>query len=117
MSVDIMLVYWWAIATIVTFAATYTWLIWWQVRGIRGCALATAETCMALIAWCLALITADRTLVPPIVAMIIFRAGVWPIALGFLVLADLYASDHNDHRSLTTRSYLWFKSLSKERRA
>lgn len=117
MSVDIMLVYWLALATISFFGASYTGQVWREVRGLRGMALTVLQASIGVIASLMAMIVSDQALIPALYAGIGIRTVVWIMVLAMLVLADFYAADHNDHRSLTTRSYLWFKSLSKERRA
>lgn len=112
---SVLLWYWVILASVFTFGAAYTWLVWWQVRGIRGMALGTMQSCMALIASMMAMIAADAPLVSPLAAVITIRIGVWVVAFAALVLSDIYAADHNDHRSLTTITYLWWKRLAKER--
>lgn len=107
--------YWFGIATLLYFGAGYLWLVWAQVKGVRGLALATALTCGAIIASCFGILQSQQPLIPDFWLLVVHRAAWWPLTLAGLLLADLYAADHNDHRSLTTKSYLWFKSITRSR--
>lgn len=108
-------IYWFFIASVMLFGASYLWMVWWQVKGIRGLALSVALTCGAIISSCFGILQAKQAIVPDIYLLVIHRAAWWPLMLSGLLLADIYAADHNDHRSLTTRTYLWFKRVTKSR--
>lgn len=104
----------WSMMTAVfAFLATYTWLIVYEVGGIRGTAMATLFTGMAVNTAGFALLLSHSAIVSGVVIGAIVTAAWWPIMLAAIVLADLYAADRNGHRSFTTRSYLWFKRMTK----
>lgn len=105
-------IYWFLIATLLYFGAGYLWQVWWQVRGIRGLALATAMTCGGIITSCFGILQSHQAIVSDVWLLAIHRACWWPLLLSGLVLADLYASDHNDHRSVTTKVYLYYKRMT-----
>lgn len=102
-------IYWFFIATLLYFGAGYLWQVWFEVKGVRGLALSTALTCGAIIASCFGILQSHQALVPDFWLIAIHRTAWWPLTMSGLLLADVYASDHNDHRSVTTKIYLWFK--------
>lgn len=110
-----LLVYWWLLATVLFVSATAIWWVWWQVRGLRGAALGVIATALAVIATCMSIILSDDAIVSTRAASVMIRVLIGPIALAVFVLSDTYAANHNDHRSLTTKGYMWFKSLRKEK--
>lgn len=110
--VTLLQVYWFVIATLLYFGAGYLWLIWWQVGGIRGLALATALTCGGIITSCFGILQSHQAIVDDVWLLAIHRAAWWPLLLSGLILADIYAADHNDHRSVTTKIYLWYKRVT-----
>lgn len=105
-------IYWFLIATLLYFGAGYLWQVWAQVRGVRGMALATGLTCGAIICSCFGILQSHQALVPDAWLLAIHRAAWWPMMMSGLLLADLYAADHNDHRSLTTRIYIAYKRMA-----
>lgn len=105
----------WSLMTMIfVFLATYLWLIVIEVGGIRGTAMAVLFSGMAINTAGFALLLSQSTIVPGAVIGAIITATWWPILLAAIVLADLYAADRNGHRSFTTRSYFWFKRVTKD---
>lgn len=90
--------------------------IWFQVRGIRGMALATLALSLSLLTTFLAWETAGvfARVSQQLVAMGI-RAVFPVLVLSVGVLIDIWAADHNDHRSVTTITYQAFKRMTQER--
>jgi hypothetical protein len=100
----------WAVtSTIFFFLASYTWLIVYDVGGIRGTAMATVFTGLAIVTGCFGMILSGQTLVPNFVWGALITMAFPPVVLACIVLADLYAADKNSHRSFTARSYLWYE--------
>lgn len=105
-----------ALFAVFFFAAWYTAAIWREVGGLRGLAMLILFAGLALICSASAWLHGDYDALISVDVIVIILRWFWlPVALAALVMADLYAADHNDHRSLTTRSYLWFKRLGKTR--
>jgi cytochrome bd-type quinol oxidase subunit 2 len=103
---DMMMLVWLALAALLWFGASFALLTWRQVRGVRGLALATAMASAALIASMTGVMHSPQVVVPFSVLLAVQRAGWGPLTLGLLVLSDLYAADHNNHRAVTTILYL-----------
>lgn len=97
------------------FAAAYIGIVWWQVRGLRGILLMILFFALSVICSGNLWLHTGNARIPTDVIVAIQRSQWVTILFATLMLADLYAAAHNDHRSLTTRSYLWFKRASKER--
>lgn len=101
--------YWFILASLLYFAGGYIGLVWMQVGGVRGLALVTAFLCGAIICSCFGILQSHQAIVADVWLLSIHRAAWWPMMFSGLLLADLYAADHNDHRSLTTKGYIAFK--------
>jgi type II secretory pathway component PulK len=106
---------WLAIASLAAAAGTFVFLVWWQVRGVRGAALATVYLCIFIIASAFAGLHASQNLIPTALLAAIERAAWWPMIFALFVLADAYAADHNSHRALTTILYLRWERLRSRR--
>lgn len=103
----------WVLATgLFGFLGTFALGVWIEVKGIRGIAMVALAYCLMVLCMVMSAIRAGHAaLIPRDILTLIIRA-VFPIMLlSVAVIIDLWAADHNDHRSLTTRSYLWFKRL------
>src|SRR5688572_8851823 len=105
------IVIWSLMTAVFVFLATWTWLLVFQLGGIRGTAMATLFTCSAITTAGFALLLSHNAIVSSWVVGAVVTAVWWPILFAAIVLADLYAADRNGHRSFTTRFYLWFKAL------
>lgn len=100
----------WTLAGIVlVFLASWIWLIVREVGGIRGTALATLLSCLAILFFCFALLLSKESRIPHALIGVIATVVCCPMPVAAFVLADLYSADRNNHRSFTTRSYLWYK--------
>lgn len=106
---------WFVASAIFAFCAVYTWQIVLEVGGVRGTAMATMFTSLAVICTCFGLILADQDWVSGFVLGAIVTAAFPPIVFAALVLVDLYASDRNGHRSYTARSYGWYKRVTHDK--
>lgn len=102
---------WFFAASVFVFCATYVWQIVLEVGGVRGTSLAIIFTSCAIICCCFGLILSKQDVVPAFLLGAIVTAAWPPIVICSLVLTDIFAADKNAHRSFTTRSYLWYKSL------
>lgn len=107
--------YWLALSTLAAAGASYVACVWWQVRGVRGAALATALACLFVIASCFAGLHSHQSLIPPPVLAALERAAWWPMLLSLFVVIDIYAADHNSHRAITTILYLRWERLRSRR--
>lgn len=102
-------IYWFVLASLLYFAAGYIGLVWVQVGGVRGLAIMTSLACGAIICSCFGILQSHQAIVPDVYLLAIHRTAWWPMMFSGLLLADIYAADHNDHRSLTTKVYIAFK--------
>lgn len=107
---------WFLASAIFVFCAAYTWQIVYEVGGIRGTAMATMFTSLAIICSCFGLILADQDWISGFVLGAIITSAFPPIVFASLVLADLYSSDRNGHRSFTARSFAWYKRVTHDDR-
>lgn len=107
--------YWLAASSLAAAGAAYVASVWWQVRGLRGLALSVAFACLMVIASCFAGLHSQQSAVPAWLLAATERAAWAPLLLALAVLADLYASDHNSHRALTTSLYLRWERLRTRR--
>lgn len=99
-------------ASVLAGASAYVWLTWAQVRGLLGLAMAILLTCVAITAGCIALLHANDPRVETVWILAVNRAA-WPgIMISALIMADVWGASRNDHRSLTTRIYTWYKAYS-----
>jgi uncharacterized membrane protein YjjB (DUF3815 family) len=105
--------YWFILASLLYFGAGYIGMVWSQVGGVRGLALATSLLCGAIICSCFGILQSHQALVPNVWLLAIHRAAWWPLMLSGLLLADMYAADHNDHRTVTTKLYESFKRFTR----
>lgn len=105
------IVVWSVMTAVFAFLATWTWMLVFQLGGIRGTAMATLFTGSAITTAGFALLLSHSAIVSSYIVGAVVTAAWWPIMFAAIVLADLYAADRNGHRSFTTRSYLWFKRL------
>lgn len=103
---------WFLASALFAFCAAYTWQIVREVGGIRGTAIATMFTCLAIICSCFGLILADQDWIPNFFLGAIVTAVFPPIVFAALVLTDLYAADRNGHRSYTARSFNWYQRVT-----
>lgn len=106
---------WIVLATMAAAGAGYVWAVWWQVRradrGVRGAALGCALTMCFLIASSFAALHHGHTRIPTLWLLVVERSAWWPLVASLLVLADLYASDANTHRAITTILYRRWERL------
>lgn len=109
------MVIWFVMSAIFLFLATWTWLLVRDVGGIRGTALATLFTCSAITTSGFGLLLSHQTIVANWVVGAMVTATWWPMLLASIVLCDIYASDRNNHRSFTTRSYLWYQRMTRDK--
>lgn len=107
--------YWLTLAALAAAGAAYVSCVWWSVRGVRGLALVVALCCLAVIASCFAGLHSHQSMIPVWLLAATERALWWPLLLALGVLIDLYASDHNSHRALTTILYLRWERLRSRR--
>lgn len=77
--------------------------------------MAIVFTCCAVICCCFGLILEKPVWVSTLVLGAIVTAAWPPIVICSLVLTDLYASDRNNHRSFTARSYEWYQRVTRNR--
>lgn len=110
-----MTIYWLALSTIAAAGAAYVAAVWWSVRGVRGLAMIVALVCLMVISSCFAGLHSHLSMVPVWLLAATERAAWAPLLLALAVLADLYASDHNSHRALTTSLYLRWERLRARR--
>lgn len=103
------MVIWFIMSAIFLFLATWTWLLVFQIGGIRGTALGTLFTCSAITTSGFGLLLSHQTIVSNLVVGAMVTATWWPMLLASVVLCDLYAADRNSHHSFTTRSFLWYQ--------
>lgn len=98
------------------FLGIFAFAIWLQVGGIRGMSLSTLALGLGLLTTLLGMIRAgEAARIPPEVITIGIRA-IFPIMfLAIAVLVDAWSASVNDHRSITTITYHWFKRLGIER--
>lgn len=101
-------VMWCSMSAAFLFFATWTWLLVFQIGGLRGTALATVFTCLAVTTAGFALLLSHQAIVSSVVVGATVTAAWCPLFLASAVLCDLYAADRNGHRSFTTRLYLWY---------
>lgn len=114
------------LSSILAGVTIYVFLVWRAVGGIRGFALLTAALCATLLTASFALsysgeihfvgervflaVVADTQI--PITWLVGMQQSLWfPLAIALFVLGDLYASDHNSHRSVTYITYRWYARL------
>jgi hypothetical protein len=108
---DWVAVYWAVIAALALGGAAYVWLVWRQVRGLRGLAMLVALLCVVVIAVCFGGLHNRPGYIPTVWLLMVERAAWWPLLLSLLVLVDLYASDHGEHRAITTILYRRWERL------
>jgi hypothetical protein len=98
-------------SAIFAFLAAYLWLIVLEVGGIRGTAMATIFSCLAVVTTGFALLLSHQTIISNLIVGAAVSA-VWPpIILASIVLTDLYAADRNGHRALTTKLYMRYQRM------
>jgi hypothetical protein len=113
---DPILVMWFGISAGFFFVGIFALAIWFQVHGVRGLALATLALCLGLLSSLLGIVRAgEAARIPPEITMIGIRCVFPAMFLSMAVIVDIWAADHNDHRSVTTITYQWFKRLTRER--
>lgn len=100
---------WSLLAAIFTFAGSYAALVWSQVGGLRGLALVVNAFTVAIVCAGFALLLSATSAISTETVGVIVTTAFYPLVFSTLVLVDIYAADHNDHRSITTITYLWFK--------
>lgn len=109
------MVIWFIMSAIFLFLATWTWLLVYQVGGIRGTAMATLFTGSAITTSGFGLLLSHQTIVSSLVVGAMVTASWWPMLLASVVLCDIYAADRNGHRSFATRLYLWYMRLREDK--
>lgn len=97
------------------FAATYSGIVWMQVRGLRGLLMVMLYLGIAINAFTVVWFAAGSARIDTQVIVALARASLALAAVAGLGVADRYAASMNSHRALTTILYLWFIRISKER--
>lgn len=90
-------------ASILSFAATYTWLTWRLVKGVRGISIAILCLSLAVITSTLGLLHSNVS--PNNVYLAVQRTMWVPVVVFSFALADLYAADYSMKRSVVARVY------------
>lgn len=90
--------------------------VWWDVRGVRGIAIITLTLSCGLLASLLGIARSPEARLPWPLILILLRPLFTLMLLSCFVIVDLWAADHNGHRSITTIAYEKFKSLTYERK-
>lgn len=103
------------LSSICMFATGYGLVTWWQVRGLRGLATTTLSLSLSLIFSATAWSHSDDARISIFTIMAVTLAASATATLSIFVLADLYAASANSHRAVTTKLYLWFQNMKKER--
>lgn len=107
----------WSILTMFfAFSAAWSMLWVWQVGGIRGTALSTLCSCLAVVTGSFAILLSDAPVVPKEWVAVAVTVVFYPMVLAVLVLVDIYAADQNSHRSAVTRFYMWYTKMTKDDR-
>lgn len=96
-------------AAIVAFGACYTWWVWSQVRGLREAMIGWLQTSLVAMLVLSAALFSPYSPIPFGRIIVALVAALVSMVFPSAVLSDLYAADHNDHRSFTTRSFQWYK--------
>lgn len=108
---------WFAAASIFVFCASYVaYIVISTGQGLRGTANTILFSCLAIVCSCFGLILSKQTLIPVFWLGAIVTSAFPPILVAVLVLTDIYASDRNNHRSFTARSYLAYKRFMERNR-
>lgn len=93
----------------------YALAVWFEVRGIRGLAMATLAICLGLLTTLLAWIrVGDRAILSTEMITLGIRIVFPAMCLSTFVIVDLWAADMNGHRSITTILYTRWKKLAGE---
>lgn len=101
---------WFVVASIFVFCASYTgYIVLSTGGGLRGTANTILFSCLAIVCACFGLILSKEALIPDFILGAVITAVFPPIVIAALVLTDIYASDRNNHRSFTARSYLAYR--------
>ena len=108
-------VVWSLMSAIFLFLAAWTWMLVFQLGGIRGTALATIFTCCSITTSAFGLLLSHQTIISSLVVGAMVTAAWWPMLLAAFVLCDIYAAERNSHRSITTRLYLWYQRAKEEK--
>lgn len=109
------MVIWFVMSAIFLFLATWTWMLVYQIGGIRGTAMATIFTCSSITTSGFGLLLSDQTLVSSLVVGAMVTAAWWPMLFASIVLCDVFAADRNSHRSFTARAYLWYQRVTRDK--
>lgn len=111
---DPVMTMWFLVSAGFGFLALFALRVWLDIKGIRGLAMVTLALSCALLSMLLGVAHSPTARIPWPLILIGLRPLFLLILLSVGVIIDLWAADHNDHRSLTTITYQWFKRLTKE---
>jgi hypothetical protein len=108
---------WCLMAALFVFGATYVGLVLRTVGGLRGVALVVLCLGLAIVTGGFAILLSRDPRIPGEVVGIAISTAFYPVVFSSLILVDIYAADHNDHRAISTITYLWFKrATAKDKR-
>ena len=112
---DPVMVMWFLVAAGFGFLAGFALRVWVDVGGIRGLATVTLMASCGLLAMLLGVAHSPYARIPWEIILVLLRPLFTLMLLSAMVIVDIYGSDHNDHRSVTTIIYQWFKRMTYER--
>lgn len=112
---DPVMAMWFLLSAFFFFLALFSLRVWFDVRGVRGIAIFTLTVACGLLAMLLGVARSPEARIPWATILILLRPLFTLMAISCGVIVDLWAADHNDHRSFTTVTYEKFKALTYER--